>query len=588
MSKQKQAQRRQNGFTIVELLVAISITALLSVVLVAFMVQAMSQIAVSSARSKMASNAQIALTRINDDIRTASSISLCNLVLDSNAPSSLSGAASNVPCEDDPSNTNYQTFWRLTSNQLILNKTPVTEAGDSIYDNAETQSGIRDVIVYYVKGDALFRRVIPAPYTTPVANVEQPVSCPQIAVGGCADDTKIIDGLKVDEPGGPFKLKYYNAIGNEITTGPSGNNYDGYFGTKSIDVDITLSTIQNGQTIAMSNSSKMNLRNTGSMPTNYEPQLPPDFGMPNPSMMAGSGGVIAGQFTDISPAVIYIKGKLTIDRFSNIGTPAGHGGSPAVPANLYIANTACGTGISYPAICGIGSPPLDIVSYPVDIVGPVCATGQTTAISSAPGLVYPCTAPVKDLPVFDKQAFVTSMKAGSASSATEGTCPNFVANKIYVGDMRISCGSTEIKGNMYIKGDFSVSGFYGLKVADSAGKKRPVIVVNGKIKFDRFNAISPNNQGTLPYFISMFTTDTACMRSDSCTSISGSSLLSTMDNHTGESDAAISVAATNARTTIFYSYFGETYIGGLTDVGAIAGQRIRISGLTTIDLSMSL
>ena len=573
------------GFTLVELLVSIGITAMLGVVLVAYMTASMAQIAISTSRSSMSSMVQTAFIRISDDIRTSSNVSLCNLTPDANAPQTLTGLSANVPCSSDPANSNYQMFWRLSSNQLILNKTPVDASGNAIYDDPDSLTGDRDVIIYYVKNGSLYRRVVPAPYTSPVSNAEVSVTCPSVILGGCSNDTLLVSGLKMDEPGGPFKLKYSNAAGNEITTGPSGNDYSGFISARSIDVNISVAKIQNGQTIKFTNGAKMTFRATVVPGPDYTPTLPPDYGMPSPSMMAGPGGVIAGQFTDIGPATIYVKGKFTIDRFSNVGTSATYS-NPAVPANLNVANVACGTGNSYPAPCPSGSNPMEIVSWPVTFVGPVCATGQTSRISS--GQIIPCTAPVKDLPVLNKQAFVTSMKAGTVTSSSAGVCPVFEANKIYDGNMRISCSSSEIKGNMYIKGNFTLDSFRGLKVAESAGLKRPIIVVNGKIKLDRFTGIDANSYGTLPYFVSMFTTDTACMNSNSCTSISGSSLLSTMNNHTGEGNAAISVAASDAGTTVFYSYFGETYIGGLTNVGAIAGQRIRISGLTTINLSMPL
>ena len=84
-------QRKQNGFTIVELMVTIAIGSLLVVATVGMYLAVLGQSPVLQTRNTLSTNLQNALNRINDDVRRSSSVGLYNLTADPNAPTTTAG-----------------------------------------------------------------------------------------------------------------------------------------------------------------------------------------------------------------------------------------------------------------------------------------------------------------------------------------------------------------------------------------------------------------------------------------------------------------------------------------------------------------
>lgn len=603
--------KRQQGFTIVELTVTMALGSLLVVATIGMYLAVLGQSPVIKERNTLSTNLQNALNRINDDVRRSSSVGLYNLTADPNAPTTITADYANVPGPDPDTDNDH--FWRMSESRLLLNQTPVTTAGNPIYDNVEYAAGEKNTIVYYVRGDALYRRVIAADVT---GNSVETRTCTGVSEGGCANsDIKLIDNLKTepDDPSdtdfAPFKITYLdrngNPIPNIIVTGEDGDgneitepDFSGFPLTRAIAVTIELKSGQvAGQTVSVSNSMRMQFRSQPNLVPEdvVEPYIPPTNGLGEPGLMVGPGGLQLYNAT-VQGGDVYVKGKVNAGFSSVIGGSgflAYFGIGKAI--NLNVANIACGSGASYPAPCAPADQPIAIANNMfASIKGRVCAKDQVDATNiqafgGHPGLIPGCVPPDTDLPTFNKADFVNSMEPVSLPSSAAscfGNSASTLANRTYIGNMSwdFFC-KVSISGSAYITGNLTASNTT-IRVAESAGKVRPIIVVNGKINLGSFSRVQPNSYGTTPYFISFFSSDSACSNSNSCTSISPAQLEATLTNYTA-SNAPIVLANATMTGTSFYSYYGEVYLDFFTKVGAVGGQRVRMNNATvTLDAKL--
>ncbi len=214
--------RQASGFTLPELIVSMVIMGILSVVMVTSVVGWLGQYATGSTRQTMSADLQASLTRMSDDIRQSHGLLQTNATTDPNAP------AGN---------------WTSSSNQLILAKTPRNASGAGLYTDAVAYTGTPDSIVYYLRGNTLYRRTVPANYT---GNVTLPIlTCTPVTGGGCPSDIKIVSDIS------SVNYTYLDEDGN-TTTDP--------LETRAVTVSLQLARQQAGQTITVSNSSSIAFR----------------------------------------------------------------------------------------------------------------------------------------------------------------------------------------------------------------------------------------------------------------------------------------------------------------------------------------
>src|SRR3990167_6065411 len=252
--------KRQNGFTIVELMVTMAVGAVLVVATVGMYLTVLGQSPVIKTRNTLSTNLQNALNRINDDVRRSSNVTVYNLTADPNAPTTKTGYT-DVPGPDPDTNDQY--FWRMGENRLLLNQTPVNSSGNPIYDNVEYAAGKKNTIIYYVRDGALYRRVIAA---ADGANAISTATCTRVPEGGCINsDIKLVDNLRSSLGAAAFKVVYYERNGNPIpytskdSTGTDIPNYTGFPLARSIGVTVELEsgTIAGDQTVSMTNSMRI-------------------------------------------------------------------------------------------------------------------------------------------------------------------------------------------------------------------------------------------------------------------------------------------------------------------------------------------
>jgi hypothetical protein len=142
-----------------------------------------------------------------------------------------------------------------------------------------------------------------------------------------------------------------------------------------------------------------------------------------------------------------------------------------------------------------------------------------------------------------------------------------------------SCDLT-ITGNAYITGNLDIGGSAIIRIANSVGSTRPVIIVDGKITVGGSARIVSNNQGTGAHFIS-FKSSASC--GPSCTSLSGNDLKTSQNLETVDIGGA-----GNLPGMIFQAYWGKLKLGGSGNIGSVIGQTIDMQGAGTVTFGTSL
>jgi hypothetical protein len=142
-----------------------------------------------------------------------------------------------------------------------------------------------------------------------------------------------------------------------------------------------------------------------------------------------------------------------------------------------------------------------------------------------------------------------------------------------------SCDIT-INGNAYITGDLSIGGASKIRVSNSVGTNRPVVMVDGKITVNGSAQMIANDSGTGIQFIS-FKSAASC--GANCTTITGTDLKNSQNLETVLVNGGV-----NLPGMIFQAYWGKATIGGSGSIGAAAGQTVDMSGAGTVTFGTEL
>ena len=303
------------------------------------------------------------------------------------------------------------------------------------------------------------------------------------------------------------------------------------------------------------------------------------------SVFSGPGGLILSGSATITNSQVYVGGTITMSGASKIGTATN-------PVNVDVANNACPTGSNpgptYPTVC-TGTQPISMTGSP-NIYGTVCATGQTDGSrisggSTGSGLQVGCTAPVYSPPTYDRTSQINAVTTTASGTSNTYVCNSWPftrswpANLKLTGDVSIgsSCDIT-INGNAYITGNLNIGGASKIRVADSLGTTRPVVIVDGTITVGGSAAMIANSSGTGIQFIS-YKNSTG----DPAATVTGTQL------KTSQSLQTITVnGAVNLPGMVFQAYWSKVSLGGSGNVGAAAGQTVDLSGAGTVVFGTTL
>lgn len=314
------------------------------------------------------------------------------------------------------------------------------------------------------------------------------------------------------------------------------------------------------------------------------------------SVHTGPGGLILGGSANITNSDVFVNGTIAMNGASRIGTNA-------QPVKVDVAHQSCPSGAnpgaSYPQVCTSGEP--ISLQWSTYIYGSVCATNQTSygpnpnknilPGSTGLGLQVGCVAPPAAIPAYDRAAHIGRMTTTSSMSNLNYNCSqwrnpdaftrSWPANLTLSGNVNLSssCDLT-INGDVYITGNLTLGGAAKIRVANSVGTKRPVIIVDGTISVGGSAQLLANNAGTGIQFIS-FKSNAAC--NSACTTLTGTALKNTQNLET------VSVGgAGNLPGMVFQAYWGKITVTGSGKVGSAVGQTVDLSGAGTITFGTKL
>ena len=214
----------QKGFTILELLISISIASILTLVLLTVTVYYYGDILRSQGTAELAIESQTVLRKIIEDTRLADGIRTNNQITDANAPTG--GWVTNDP-----------------SNILIIASPAITSARDIIYDSA-TSLPYENENIYFQSNGVFYRRTLKN--SAAVGNTAV-TSCPAAsASASCPSDSALSTHLT------DLSFTFYDI--NNVTTSNAAN-------ARSIAVTINMQSKIYGLNTIFNNTIRTTLRN---------------------------------------------------------------------------------------------------------------------------------------------------------------------------------------------------------------------------------------------------------------------------------------------------------------------------------------
>lgn len=213
--------RNEKGFTITELLVAIAVGAIASVLIVTAFIFTYGSVLVEQTRADMVLNSQLFLRRMSDDIRVANEIRATNQISDS-----------------------YQSGGWVTSDpaNILIFTQPVTDDDDNLVYDDVTGYPYQNEIVYFGDNNKMYRRTLANSLATGNSAVS---TCPS-GTSGCPQDVELVGYLD------NMLFEFYD-VDDNVTTDP----------TQARSMQITINLFRNvyGNDITTTNTTRVTLRN---------------------------------------------------------------------------------------------------------------------------------------------------------------------------------------------------------------------------------------------------------------------------------------------------------------------------------------
>ncbi len=178
-----------NGYTLVELLITLTVMGLLIGVIANFSMQALSRSTIESTRATLLGESQITMDRVISDIRLSAGADQNNRWLDSNNP-------------------NGGLAWGSNASVLLLATAAEDSADNIIFADPSKYVSAKNNVIYFVKDKTLYKRTLAAPVTGNSAKT----TCPKaVATAACPADRELLHNVT------NFSIKYYNGDQQEVT-----------------------------------------------------------------------------------------------------------------------------------------------------------------------------------------------------------------------------------------------------------------------------------------------------------------------------------------------------------------------------------
>ena len=218
------SDNKSAGFTVVELMIVISVTSILAIAFLSILLNYFSTIARNNASIDMTASSQNLLRTTVESLRYGDGVRQTNTISDPNAPAG----------GWNTSNANF----------VIIIASPATDVNHNYIIDPSTGSPYMNELVYYKSGNSLMERTLANPNAT---GDTLKTSCPaSLATASCPADKDLADYVKTMS----FTLYDQDAA---LTTDPTQ--------ARSIKIDLTMSRQMFGSPLTLTNSMRVTLRN---------------------------------------------------------------------------------------------------------------------------------------------------------------------------------------------------------------------------------------------------------------------------------------------------------------------------------------
>jgi type II secretory pathway pseudopilin PulG len=176
-----------NGFTLVETVVAVTVVGIVLGVIAIFSVSSLQQSSVETARANLLGESQIAMDRVINDIRLSAGADLNNRWPDEN-------------------NTGGDFAWQSNTNTLVLATAVLDTDNEIVFADPAQYISEKNNVIYFVNNGVLYKRVLAAPVTDNASET----TCPT-ATSSCPADRAMLHNVT------GFTVRYLNGDGQEVT-----------------------------------------------------------------------------------------------------------------------------------------------------------------------------------------------------------------------------------------------------------------------------------------------------------------------------------------------------------------------------------
>lgn len=218
--------KNQKGFTLVETVIALTVTSILMFIIIDFMTNSIVQYSDTEIRAQLLNEAQSSLDVISNDIRLSGNADENNRWPDNNAPWAPWNKYS----------------WESDNNTFVLASAVEDTNGNIIFEDPALYIPQKNNNVYFIHDNILYKRTIAAP----VNNNSIKTTCPSyLANSSCPADRVLLNNLD------SFNVKYYNSMNQEVDPSDA----------RSVEFYVNLKKVANGRTISAEYSTRMVFRN---------------------------------------------------------------------------------------------------------------------------------------------------------------------------------------------------------------------------------------------------------------------------------------------------------------------------------------
>lgn len=219
-------RRNMFGFTVIEGLVAVSVSSAMIMLVTVYMIDNIQQSSLATARQDMVSETQQTLDAAANDIRLSANADTNNRWADTHAPGGSGSPYS----------------WASNSSVLVLAQAAEDTNGIIMFSDPNNYITHKNNLIYFVENGTLYRRTL----ASTVANNKAKTTCPEASAStSCPADTALLQNVT------SFSVRYLDGLNQAVQPQDA----------RSVELQVATSKQVYSETISANYTTKMVFRN---------------------------------------------------------------------------------------------------------------------------------------------------------------------------------------------------------------------------------------------------------------------------------------------------------------------------------------